>query len=69
MKSTNAKNKKEDSVMKLYKIKFNSYVFAILSEEYDVKQFLKGRDPNKYTVEEFEGTLSTLAEVKGVEAE
>ena len=55
--------------MKLYKIKFNNYVFAILSEEYDVKQFLKGRDPNKYTVEEFEGKITTLAEVKGVETE
>ena len=52
--------------MKLYKIKFNNYVCAILSEEWDVKQYLKGKS-NKYSVEEFEGTLNTLAEVKGVE--
>ena len=52
--------------MKLYKIKFNSYVCAILSEEWDVKQYLKGKS-DKYTVEEFEGTLFTLANVKGIE--
>lgn len=37
-----------------------------MSEEYDVKQYMKGKDPKKYTVEVFEGKLTTLAEV-GVE--
>ena len=55
--------------MKLYKIKYNNYVCAILSEKWDVEQYLKKRNPNKYSVEEFEGTLFTLSNVKGVEKE
>lgn len=50
--------------MKLYKIKYETYVCAILSEKHDVKEFLKGKNPDKYSVETFEGTIHTLKDVK-----